>query len=84
MATNTQIIRDFYGRIIGFVQENDDGSKIAKDFYRRILGYYDPITNTTKDFYHRVVARGDALVGLIYSENEKQEAKKKATTLNRK
>lgn len=82
---NTDLIRDFYGRIIGKVlTDTSTGEKTAKDFYNRILGYYDPRTNTTKDFYRRVVSRGDALVGLIYAENEKQEAKKKATTLNKK
>lgn len=85
MATKTDLIRDFYNRIIGKIETDDrTGKKIAKDFYNRIIGRYDPETNTTKDFYNRVVARGDALTGLIFAENEKQEAKRKATTLNRK
>lgn len=62
-----EIIKDYYGRIIGYVQTQPNGDKIGKDFYHRIVGYYDKRTNTTKDFYRRVVARGDTLVGLITS-----------------
>lgn len=77
MASTTETIKDFYNRIIGYIETDNHGNKVAKDFYRRILGYYDKDTNTTKDFYRRVIARGDACVGLIYAENEKQEAAKR-------
>ena len=77
MNEKTDIIRDFYGKIIGYIITDAEGNKTAKDFYRRILGYYDKSSNTTKDFYRRVVAKGDALVGLIYAENEKNQINKK-------
>lgn len=60
-----EIIKDYYGRIIGYVETKPNGDKVGKDFYRRIVGYYEKRTNVTKDFYRRIVARGDALVGLI-------------------
>lgn len=66
-----EIIKDYYGRIIGYVQTQPNGDKIGKDFYRRVVGYYDKRTNTTKDFYRRVVARGDALVSLITASSMK-------------
>lgn len=72
---NEEIIRDFYGRIIGYVETEKSGDKIFRDFYRRILGYYDKKLNVTRDFYKRIVARGDAGVGLIYAENEKKSKK---------
>lgn len=67
-----EIIKDFYGRILGYVQTQPNGDQIGKDFYRRIVGYYDKRTNTTKDFYRRVVARGNALVSLICSSSAKK------------
>lgn len=66
-----EIIKDYYGRIIGYVQTQPNGDKIGKDFYHRVVGYYDKRTNTTKDFYRRVVARGDALVSLITTSSMK-------------
>lgn len=60
-----EIIKDYYGRIIGYVETKPNGDKVGKDFYRRIVGYYEKRTNVTKDFYRRIVARGDTLVGLI-------------------
>ena len=69
-----EIIRDYSGRIIGYVETEANGDKIFRDFYRRILGYYDKALNLTRDFYKRIVARGDAGVGLIYAEEEKRKA----------
>ncbi len=58
-------IRDFYGRIMGTVESDEAGNKVARDFYRRIVGRYDVKTKTTRDFYGRIVARGDAVASLI-------------------
>ena len=34
-------IRDFYGRIIGWVETDEStGNKTVRDFQNRILGYY--------------------------------------------
>lgn len=69
-------IKDFYNRIIGSIEEDRQGNKIAKDFYQRIVGRYDKKSNTTRDFYHRIVAKGDTLASLIPSL-EVQQGKKK-------
>lgn len=69
----TQTIKDFYNRIIGYIETDErTGDKVGKDFYRRIVGYYDSKTNTTKDFYRRVVGRGDILASLIIAEESKK------------
>ena len=69
-----ETIRDFYQRIIGYVEtDTETGDKTVRDFYRRILGYYDKKWNVTRDFYKRIVAKGDAAVGLIYAEAEKNK-----------
>lgn len=70
---NKETIRDFYNRIIGYVETDDLGNKTIRDFYNRILGYYDAKQNVTRDFYNRIVARGDSSVGLIYAEDAKNK-----------
>lgn len=66
-----QTIKNFYGRIIGYLNTDDStGNKTALDFYGRILGYYKKDLNITTDFYGRIIARGDAVTGLIYEKAE--------------
>lgn len=72
-----EVIKDFYHRIIGYVQTDNQGNKKAFDFYRRLLGTYNKQQNVTKDFYNRIVARGDAVVSLIYTEEAKRNAQKR-------
>lgn len=55
MSVKTNI-KDFYGRVIGTVVEENNGDKTIKDFYGRPLGYYKKGRNVTTDFYGRVVA----------------------------
>ncbi len=54
-------IKDFYGRVIGTIVEENNGDKTIKDFYGRPLGYYKKSRDVTTDFYGRVVATGDQL-----------------------
>jgi len=69
----TQTIRDFYNRIVGYIETDDaTGNKVAIDFYRRIIGYYDKKTNTTRNFYKRIVSRGDILSSLLITEDNKK------------
>lgn len=59
-------IKDWQGRIIGIVDTDTvTGNKIIKDFSGKILGKYDKRSNTTRDFYGRVVAKGDNLSMLL-------------------
>lgn len=60
-----ETIRDFYGKIIGTIEDTPD-RKIVRDFYGKQLGYYDKKQNVTKDFYGKIIARGDSAVGLLY------------------
>ena len=60
-------IKDFYGRIIGWVQEDSNGNKKLTDFQGGIKGRYDKATDTTRDFYGRIVAKGDQLSMLLNS-----------------
>lgn len=69
MARNT--IKDFYGRIIGYLDSQPNGDIVAKDVSGRILGRYDSKSKVTKDFYGRIVARGDTTSALIWQANGK-------------
>lgn len=70
---DTHIVKDFYGRIIGYIETDSiTGNKVGKDFYKRIVGYYEKKANVTKDFYRRIVARGDALSSLIVEANNRK------------
>lgn len=58
-------IKDFYNRIIGYVDTKPNGDQTGYDFYKRIVGYYDKRANVTRDFYKRIVGKGNMLTGLI-------------------
>lgn len=75
MASNKEIIRDFYGRIIGTIEQDYAGKYIARDFYGRIVGTYDPKLNVTRDFYGQIIGQGNLLSATIYNANN--ETKKK-------
>lgn len=63
--SNREVIRDFYGRILGTITTDSTGNKVVRDFYGRIRGKYDKKANVTRDFYGRIVARGDRSAALV-------------------
>lgn len=65
-----EVLKDFGGRIVGYIETFPNGDKVGKDFYRRIVGYYEVSSNTTKDFYRRVVGRGDMLSALVWNSKK--------------
>lgn len=65
--SDRQAIRDFYGKILGYITEESNGNKTATDFYGRILGKYNKQLNHTTDFYGRILTKGDSVVSLIYN-----------------
>ena len=71
----TTTVRDFYNRILGYIEEQHNGDKTARDFYRRILGRYDKKANVTRDFYGRIISKGDTTMGLILN-NAMNDSKK--------
>ena len=65
-----EVIRDFYGKILGTIETDTKGNKTVRNFHGKILGYYDKANNVTRDFYKKIIARGDQASGLIYSQNK--------------
>ena len=60
-----EFIKDFYGRIIGRYDTQPDGTTILRVFHGRVKGKYDPKQNVTRDFYGRIVAKGNHLSMLL-------------------
>lgn len=66
-------ITDFYGRILGTIETEKNGNKIARDFYGRYLGKYDKQLNRTEDFYGKILSSGDTLSSLIINNANKNK-----------
>ena len=58
-------IKDWTGKILGFVETDSAGNKILRNFQLQILGKYDKNRDITQDFYGRQVAKGDCLMMLL-------------------
>jgi extradiol dioxygenase family protein len=67
MATKTAI-RDFYGKILGWVEEEPNGDQIIRDFYGKILRKYDKKSNVTRDFYGRILTTGNTAISALYNK----------------
>ena len=65
-------IKDFYGRVLGWLDDQGDRI-IATDFYGRRVGVYDKARNFTSDFYGVRVCSGDGTVGLIMKAAEQND-----------
>lgn len=68
-----EVIKNFYGQIIGSIETQSNGDKIAKDFYGKILGRYVKDQNVTKNFYGQIVAKGDITSALVWEEYNKNK-----------
>lgn len=60
-----EAIKDWQGKILGWVETESNGNKILRDFPGRILGKYNRALNITQDFYGRKVGNGDILLTLL-------------------
>lgn len=66
MLVKKECIRDRNGKIIGWIETDHLGNKLARDFYGKIKGRYKKVGNVTIDFYGKIVSYGDAVAGLLY------------------
>jgi len=60
-----ETIKDWTGKILGFVDHESSGDKTLRDFQGRILGKYVKSFDVTRDFYGRQVGKGDILMTLL-------------------
>ena len=59
-------VREFNGKIMGFIETDRDGNQQVRDFYGRILGTFDKKMNVTRDFYGIILTQGNTVLGLLY------------------
>lgn len=62
-----EFIKDFYGRVMGTV-ETQGTKQVVKDFYGKLVATYDSKDNFTRDFYGRVISKGNTAVGMLYKK----------------
>jgi len=67
-AISSETIKDFGGKIIGYLDIDADGNQQVRDFYGRILGTYDKKCDVTRDFYGKIVTRGNTVIGFLYQK----------------
>ena len=58
-------IKDYSGRIIGSLETQSNGDVIVRDAYGKILGRYDSNLDVTKDFYGKILFKGNMVTSLI-------------------
>ena len=64
-------IRDYWGQILGWIETEKNGNKIARDYWGRILGKYIKNSDYTCDYWGKIVSRGDTVVNFIYNKDRK-------------
>ncbi len=65
MTVSEEVIKDYTGRILGYLCYQPNGDIIVKDFYRKNLGRYDKAMDVTKDFYGKILFKGNMAAALI-------------------
>ncbi|MBQ8738672.1 MAG: hypothetical protein IJZ04_04155 [Clostridia bacterium] len=61
-----EAIKEFSGRIIGYIDTKPNGDKVVSSWTGKILGTYFKSRNVTCDFYGRIIARGECC-GMLFS-----------------
>ena len=65
---NEIVVKDANFRIVGYIRVDSNGNKTVLDFYKHVLGSYDASSDTVRNFYGKVIARGDAAAILLKDE----------------
>ena len=58
-------LKDYYGRIYGYMHVQSNGDIWCYDFYGRMVGKYIRSLDVTRDFYGRNVSSGNTLAALL-------------------
>lgn len=61
-----EAVKDFYGKVLGYVDTDSSGNKTVTDYYGKVLGYYKKASNITTDYYGRKLTEGDTAISLIW------------------
>lgn len=72
--SNEQVLKNWRGKIIGYVETKPNGDKTIRDFYRVIKGFYNKKLDVTRDWRGIMVAKGDCLTMLLNDSTIKNES----------
>lgn len=67
IAISKEPIREFSGRILGWVETDKEGNQEVREFYGSIIARYDSKINVTRDFYGKILSQGNTAVGQLYN-----------------
>ena len=59
------VVKNFYGKILGYIKTLPNGDQEVKNFYGQILGYYKKNQNVTTNFYGQILYQGNMASALI-------------------
>ena len=62
---NREPIKEFSGRILGYIETKSNGDQVLTNFSGKILGYYRANTNQTTEFSGRIIGYGNMLMTLL-------------------
>lgn len=68
-------VRDFYGRVVGWVETDNEGNQIIRAFSGRIIAKYDKRFDVTREFSGRVISKGNTAIGQLYNPSINTEYK---------
>lgn len=60
-------VREFGGKIIGWVETDSEGNQDIRNFYGVIIARYDARINVTRDFYGKVLTQGNTASGQLFN-----------------
>lgn len=62
-------VKDWTGKILGWVDTDSHGNQVVKNFGGRVLAKYDAQNDRTTDFAGKVLSHGNTAIAYIYKEN---------------
>ena len=60
-----ETIKEFSGSIIGYLDHEDNGDITVRAFSGKMLGRYEKSGDVTKDFYGKILYRGNMASALL-------------------
>lgn len=63
-------VRDWTGRVLGFVETDKNGNQTVRNFGGKVLAYYNKNRDWTTDFAGKVLSRGNTAISYIYLEKK--------------
>lgn len=64
---NWEPVREFSGRIIGWIETDSHGNQIIRAFSGLIIARYDKDLDVTREFSGRIISKGNTAVGQLYN-----------------